>query len=269
VIMHPTDSLLNDYVDDALADGERVSVDDHLSGCEQCRAIVSDLRQLKLATDRLRLLEPPARVWTRIESTLDSRRSSVVSRQSPVASRPSPVASHQSSVVDRRSAVERSRLKTVDWRLSTTLWLATAAAALVLVAFVGLRVVDRGDATQSTTSAEPPSAQSIEAELQQGQEHYQNAIRRLELIAHADTAALDPRTAATLQTNLALVDVAIEESRSALRNEPNSEPAQASLLDGFKAKIALLQDTVELINETQTAGEAGEAPADSRLKRGI
>jgi len=272
VIMHPTDFLLNDYVDDGLADGERVSVDDHLRDCEQCRAVVSDLHELRRATSRLRLLEPPVRVWTRIESTVDggqtvdSRQLSVVSRRATVGARTAAVGGQQAAADGQQAAVVGAGRLAGAWPLAA--FGLAAAAALVLAAFVGLRVMDRGDATRSATSDELPLAQSIEAELQQAQEHYQRAIRGLELVARTETGALDPRTAATLQRNLALVDVAIEESRAALRNQPDSEPAQASLLDGFKAKIALLQDTVALINETRTGGETGRAPTGPGLKRG-
>ena len=37
--MHPTDLLLNDYVDEGLAAAERESVDRHLQDCDRCRAI--------------------------------------------------------------------------------------------------------------------------------------------------------------------------------------------------------------------------------------
>ena len=75
------------------------------------------------------------------------------------------------------------------------------------------------------------------------------------------------RTAATLQKNLAVIDQAIGESRAALRTQPASEPAQASLVENFKAKIGLLQDTVALINEMRKGNEAGAARIVSGLKQ--
>ena len=142
-----------------------------------------------------------------------------------------------------------------------------AAAVLVLATLVGLRVMTGRDAAQPQ-AATAPTAQSIEAELRQAEEHYQKAISGLEQIATADKGALDPGTAATLQKNLAVVDQAIGESRAALRAQPNSEPAQASLLESFKAKLALLENTVALINEMRKGNEAGAAQIVSSLKRG-
>jgi len=80
-------------------------------------------------------------------------------------------------------------------------------------------------------------------------------------------AAADPRTAATLQKNLAVIDQAISESRAAVRAQPANEPAQQSLIEGFKTKIGLLQDTVALINEMRKGNEAGAARIASGLKQ--
>ena len=74
------------------------------------------------------------------------------------------------------------------------------------------------------------------------------------------------RTAATLQKNLAVIDQAISESRAAVRSQPSSEPAQQSLLENFKTKIGLLQDTVALINEMRKGNEAGAARIVAGLK---
>ena len=149
-----------------------------------------------------------------------------------------------------------------------------AAAALVLATAVGMRYVparqiDAPPASAGTDAAitAGEAAQSIEAELRQAESHYENAIKGLEAIASGEQSELDPRTAATLQNNLAVIDQAISESRAAVRSQPGSEPAQQSLIDGFKTKIGLLQDTVALINEMRKGNEAGAARIAHRLKQ--
>jgi tetratricopeptide (TPR) repeat protein len=92
-------------------------------------------------------------------------------------------------------------------------------------------------------------ARTVEAERQMAEEHYQKAIVALEQIAHAEDKTLDPQVAATLRKNLGVIDQAISESRAALKSQPDSEPAQASLFEAFRDKLTLLQDTVALINE--------------------
>ena len=151
-------------------------------------------------------------------------------------------------------------------------WLA-AAAALVLAMFVGMRYTPARPAEPPPASSAAASiaagdaAQSIETELRQAEAHYDNAIKGLEAIAASEQSALDPRTAATLQKNLAVIDQAISESRAAVRSEPASEPAQQSLIEGFKTKIGLLQDTVALINEMRKGNDAGAARIVSGLKQ--
>jgi hypothetical protein len=120
-------------------------------------------------------------------------------------------------------------------------------------------------------TAPPPNdaaaAVSVEAELRAAEEHYQKAIAGLEQIANAGKGSLDTQTAATLQKNLAVIDQAISESRAAVSAQPASEPAQTSLMENFKAKLALLQDTVALINEMRKGNEAGAARIGSSLRQ--
>ncbi len=71
------------------------------------------------------------------------------------------------------------------------------------------------------------TAQSVETELRQAEEHYDKAITGLEQIANANQSAFDPGTAATLQKNLAVIDQAISESRAAVHAQPNSRAGAA------------------------------------------
>jgi anti-sigma factor RsiW len=246
--MHPTEIVINDYADDALAPAARADVERHVASCAECRALVDDLRALRRAAGSLERREPPVRAWTRIERAIQLEAEHSAQR----AQKESPL---------RLSHVLRS---TPAWT-----WLA-AAAVLVLATAVGLRILPR--APRIETPGNPPvtvnseAAQSIEAELRQAEAHYEKAIKGLEQIASAGQGALDPQTAATLQKNLSVIDQAISESRAALRVEPTSEPAQQSLIDSFKTKMGLLQDTVAVINDMRKGNEAGAARIVSGLK---
>ena len=50
-------------VDDTLAAPRRQAVDAHLDGCESCRNLLADLRQIRSLAATLNPIEPPARVW--------------------------------------------------------------------------------------------------------------------------------------------------------------------------------------------------------------
>jgi anti-sigma factor RsiW len=229
--IHPDGVTLNDYVDDALPVTEREAVEAHVSTCAECRDLVAGLRSVVAAASTLNPVEPPRRAWTRIERELRSRRPGT---------------------------------RTARWP-----WFA-AAAALVLATFGGLRLagVWQTRPTSSPTAIAPAAdAEAVEAELRLAMQHYQNAVAGLERIASAGKGSLDPQTASTLEKNLAVVDQAISESRAALKAQPDSEPAQQSLLENFKSKIALLQDTVALINEMRKGNDASASRLVTGLKQ--
>ena len=241
--MHPNDATLNDYVDAALAPADRSGVEQHLAACAACRQTVEDLRDIVCAAREMEPLDPPVRAWSRIERAIK-----LEGAQGPAAEGPA----------------EAGHYRLLPWL--------AAAAALVLATTIGLRYVpaSRVDAPATNTASSAgagDAADSIETELRQAEAHYDKAIKGLEAIANSEQSELDPRTAATLQKNLAVIDQAISESRAAVRSQPNSEPAQQSLIEGFKTKIGLLQDTVALINEMRKGNEAGAARIASGLKQ--
>jgi anti-sigma factor RsiW len=250
-IMHPHEDVLNELVDGALGPAERADVERHLETCAECRTIVDGLRAVGRAVGSLELREPPARTWSRVERAI---RLDVEAQG------------------EQTGGLEPHRTPGT-FKGSRFIWLGLAAAAVIVIAAsLTLRLAQigsqSGPAQQVAPRTAPGSdAQSVEAELRQASEHYEKAIKGLEQIANAEQGALDPRTAATLQKNLAVIDQAIVESREALHTQPNSEPAQQSLIDNFKTKIALLQDTVALINEMRKGNEAGAARIVSGLKQ--
>ena len=236
--MHPTESAIHDYVDGSSDPFERNAIDEHLVSCAVCRQLVEDLRELKRAVGTLEMREPPVRAWGRIERAIKMD--------------------------------ERDRPRAAFLAGTSLYWLA-AAAAVILATVVGLRVLPGRSAPNGEEAAEMSAsarqaAEAIESELRLAESHYENAIKGLEAAAKSDQDALDPRTAATLQKNLEVIDQAISESRAAMRAQPASEPAQQSLIENFKTKIALLQDTVALINEMRKGNEAGAARIVSGLK---
>jgi anti-sigma factor RsiW len=252
--MHPNETAINDFVDGTIEPLERRTVEQHLEACAACRQLVDDLREIARATAALESREPPVRVWGRIERAITLERTAAGSVENVARA---DKGSHSASDSNWRK------------RATTPYWLA-AAAAIVLATMVGLRIMPgRDEARQppNLDSASAGDAAQVESELRLAETHYEKAIKGLEQIANADQGALDPRTAATLQKNLAVIDQAISESRAALRSQPANEPAQQSLVENFKAKIGLLQDTVALINEMRKGNEAGAARIVSGLKQ--
>ncbi len=242
---------IQELTDGTLGPIRRAELERHLEGCADCRALVRDLRAIRDAAADLEPVEPPARVWLQVAGRL-----------------------RQEGRVTAAAAVPAERYRLL-LALAATLVLAVGLATILLVPG------GRGSQPSSTTAATSPDSaaagnagadttvQGVEAEFRLAEEHYQNAIAKLEEAARldqsaapspaSDTATLDAQTAAMLQKNLRVIDDAIAESRAALRDQPQSAPARDSLFDALKRKVALLQDTIALMNEMRKGNAAGAA----------
>jgi hypothetical protein len=224
---------IGELVDGTLAGDARRDLEAHLRTCDACTALASELTRIREAAGSLERLEPPAASWPRIQARIQPGRPSIVRSWLPLA----------------------------------------AAAALLLVVAAGYLLRQPADGQARAPAPAPAAAaqdqaasadeqaelaSSVEAKLRLAEQHYQEAIRDLEKLAQ-DREALDPQVAAALQKNMQVVDQAIDESRAALRTEPESEPAQQSLFDAFRTKVTLLQDTIALINEMRKGNQAEAA----------
>jgi anti-sigma factor RsiW len=220
--MCPTTEALNDYVDNALGAAVHSEIGRHLETCADCALVVAELQQVVVAARSLPPVAPPAYLWSRLEAQLD----------------------HSTAAASERKAEDRES-RAWGWKPA---WLLAIAAALIATTFVGVRYAGLiGRRAQPLDAAD--TALSVESELREAEGHYQKAISGLQQIADAGRGTLDPTTAATLQKSLAVIDRAITESRAALQADPGNASAQASLLEGLKATVTLLQDTVGLMSE--------------------
>jgi hypothetical protein len=235
---------ISELVDGDIDRAARAELDAHLATCEACAAFAEDLEVVRRASRSLPTLDPPERVWTAIASQLPA------------------------------GPVDRSPGRSHEW-VKVTLAIAAVLLAAVAITLVVRRgrspepqvAENQAPATQAPAQPAPqPAAQSgdsadlksLQSELQQAESHYENAIQKLEALAK-DRRSLKPQDAAILQKNLLLIDSAIGESRAALRTQPANEMAQESLFEAFRSKIALLQDTISLINEMRKGNQAEAA----------
>ena len=233
---------LGDALDGELDGAAADAVDAHLRGCEACRGLADDLRQVTAAAGTLERHPLPAGVWPRLAAQLDGAR------------------------VPGWGA--RAGAWVPAGRLQRPASLA-AAAVLVLALASGTWILwpaagDDGTATATPVSTEE-AVQTVESELALAQEHYTRAIAGLEQIISDPASTLDPELATVLQRNLAVIDDAIGESRAALNAQPTSDVAQQSLFGALRSKVTLLQETVALINSMRQGDQAGAARIVSGL----
>ncbi len=200
-------------VDDALDPRGRGPLGDHLAGCAACRKLLADLREIRSLARALEPIEPPARVWH------DVRR--------------------------RIAAGEQAPQRTVGWRLWWSLGGAALAGAAAMAAAV--LVIGPADFTRSRASDDPAGAahRAATAALEQIEGPHAAAIRELEQRVGAG-APIPAATRAVLTRNLALVDDAIAESRSAVAADPGTAIARDRLRAGLTQKLALLRTMAAL-----------------------
>jgi hypothetical protein len=243
------EEAIGELVDGTLDPSSRTALETHLDGCDACRALVADFRELRARTAELPRQMPPNRVWPAIAAALDT--DTDADSASPAA-----------------GGVAGRWLRQVSWR--------GLAAAAVVVMVAGTAVWMLPDPQPPTDATAPIAAdaeeaetiiESVEVELRLAEEHYENAIAGLEQIATFDDEWLDPDVSATFEKNLGVIDQAIAESRAALRDEPTNQVARESLFDVMWRKVTLLQDTIALVNEMRKGNEDGAARIVEGLNR--
>ena len=223
---------LSEYLDDELSPAERAQVETHLRGCAACRTVLDELRAVTVQAASLPSAPPAADLWPGIEARLD-RRAAVT----PFPARPSR-------------------------RFSFTIpQLAAAAAALMLVSGGSVWLSQYGGRTTSLppigavaqTPGNPPPQSSdgaMTASIGVVDPRYDQAIKDLQQMLAAGRAQLDPATVTILESNLAAIDRAIDQSRRALDADPANIYLHSHLAEARQRKLALLRRASALVSKS-------------------
>lgn len=210
---------LGDAVEGTLDRGRQAELDAHCRTCAACHELLDDLKEIRAAAASLDRLTPSPEVWRAIAAKVE--------RPAPAAVPPG----------WGKPAATLPRLSTL-----------AAAAALVMMLGAAAWYATRTNVPARSSEATTDLVRNAASELQLAEQHYANAITALEQLTVERDNALDPSVAAEISQSLASIDRAISDSRAALKSDPNSFVAQTSLLDALRMKVALLQETVSLMN---------------------
>jgi hypothetical protein len=238
---------IQELVDGTLGPSRTAELQQHVAQCAACRALASDLQQIRSLAASLDHPAPPVGVWLQIAGRL---------RQEGRGQTP-PV-------------VQRGRQRQYALLALAAGLIAAIGASLLLFAprFRGGQQNAPQSASGSPEAGSPAAddtVQSVESEFRLAEQHLQSGIAKLEEAARLDESAVDPRTVATLKKSLEVIDQAIAESRAALKSEPQSTIARTSLFDALRRKVVLLQDTIALMNEMRK----GDAAAAAQIVEGV
>ena len=111
-------------------------------------------------------------------------------------------------------------------------------------------------------ASDAPAADAVKehrGRFQAGGAALQSGIAKLEEAAKTDDSTIDPQTAATLEKNLDSHRSGDRREPRRAQSEPQSIAARDSLFDALRRKVALLQDTIALMNEMRKGNAAGAA----------
>jgi hypothetical protein len=220
---HEWSDRLSEYIDDELTPAEAAALEAHVRSCPDCALSLDELREVVARARTLPARPPASDLWPAIEPQLTA---------------PAPRAA-----LPFRPAATR--------RFSFTLpQLAAAGIALMVMSGGGVWVLNHGGRATSMPPAAAvapadPAVASVPAAL--ADPRYDEAIADLQQALDAGRQDLDPTTVKILETNLQAIDLAIEQSRQALAEDPGNVYLNGHLAAARQRKLALLRRATALV----------------------
>jgi anti-sigma factor RsiW len=210
---------LSEYLDGDLGPDEQRQLELHLESCASCRTVLQELRAVVARAEGLPDREPGADLWPAVSAAMAERK-----------------------VVSLEARKQRSR------RFSFSLpQLVAAAAALAIVTAGGMWLAIRGPNSrlaESTGNVTGPA--SVTRVRFDPKGRADSAITQLQRILTEESGRLDSSTVRILAENLALIDRAIDQARTALESDPGNPYLNEHLARTMRKKIEVLRRAADL-----------------------
>lgn len=214
-------SRLDDYIDGALPEAERLDIEQHLESCSECRQVVEETRALLTEARTFQHEVKPSRdLWPEIASRLSGR--------------------EVLSIKNRKKTSPRF------WAHQRLL----AAAAVLVVAVITLSVVRQN--WQQQLMEETPL--NILAEFDQVDAESNAASVSLFGASQEKGTSWASRAVDAMGKNVQVVDGAIQDLRSALQSDPTDSRLAHRLRREYQRKTSLLRQTAQLIQKLNNVG---------------
>ena len=221
----------DEFGDERLLAEERAAIESHLATCAECRTTLAELRAVATLARNVPDAPPSANLWPGIAARLDPR----------------------PSVVPFRRTLTRQFSFTVPQ-------LAAAALALMVLSGGMVWVARSGDPRASL----PPVVAKVEAPTNDptpaietvsfADAQYDQAVADLQKALDAGRSRLDPETVRIIEDNLASIDLAIDQARKALRNDPANLDLNTYFAASRNRKLALLRRASALAMAQESSG---------------
>jgi anti-sigma factor RsiW len=221
---------LSDYLDgDDLSAHDRAEIDAHLETCSRCQTTLAELREVAARAASLPDAAPTVDLWP-----------GVAARLAP------------STVLPFARPLHR--------RFSFTLPQLVAAGLALMVLSGGLvSIMQLDDPRASLPQADAKGPDPNEAPIARSSvafadPNYDQAVADLEQILENGRSRLDAETVRILEDSLRTIDQAIDQSRKALRSDPNSVYLNNHFAASRNRKLALLRRASALAMAQGAAG---------------
>ncbi len=221
---HVEEGRLNDFLEELLPLEEAEEVRRHLGGCEICRERATSQERLLRSLRELPVeASPEGDLWGGIEARITSLDSS------------------KPEVIPLRKREPRGH------RLSLTPWqLAAAGIAVALFSAAGTWWALTADLGLQQASTDETAVGGLLAAS--AMREYEQAAMELEEIITQGRHVLSPETVHVLEENLRAVEGAVEETRTALAADPESQTLAQLLMDNMRIRLDVLRRAASMIH---------------------
>jgi hypothetical protein len=215
---------LSEYLDGSLDVQDGRAMEEHLAGCAECTATLSELRGVVEMARSLGDVPPARDLWPDIAARLRS-----IAEERPAEVIPLPTG-HSSRAEPRGVYMSRRQLAAA----AVVVAVASAAATWALGPGIAVRQVGSplpmpAAVSPAATAEGPPAALADE-------------LAHLEATLNAARDRLDPTTVRILEKNLDVIDRAIQDSRKALATDPANPFLREHLDRAYQQKIDYLRE---------------------------
>ena len=200
---HPTEEQLNDYVDDALSEAERLELERHLAECDDCSSAEEEIRSLVRRAAELPDLPPSRDLLPGIRQ----------------AAKPNPAWFHRWGAL-----------------AASLLLVGSAAIGALLIKQRAVSTVARTPAAPTLTHSEDAAV----AELRAAEKAFAQAAQVLLETLEARRGELPEEALVALEENIALIDESIDEVRRSLGSDGDEVESGRALTALYQQKMQLL-----------------------------
>lgn len=226
---------LSEYLDGELNEAERAALETHLESCTECSEILHELQGVVARAGSLDDRPPARDLWAGIADRIGA--SSGVTGVTEVR--------------EIESAPSRTRrLLNLKFTMAVPQLAAAAAALVVISGSVVGGFIARGSlpavAGIQTSLGRQSRVEMIATSNAFGGARFDSAVVELEQALSDNRGQLDSATVRVIRQNLALIDQAIDQARSALLADPGSVYLSNHLAGTLKRKVELLRRVTAL-----------------------